>query len=211
MAALRDWDERGRPESTVFELGFENTFTISNPILRNIIREGGTARANIYLSIKKAIFKALFGIEEDQDIKKTVPLSSRPDGIFGQTRALLWSTECQGRGDLHGHIMVWTVLTPKLLQFVAGKLRLAPIMSELIDTMITSCRSLEDNITSVIRTTMNQQPLCAIWQHQPDPVNVPLDFEKLITIVMMAVQFHCHSDTCKKGPRGQYQCRLLFG
>ena len=28
---------------------------------------------------------------------------------------------------------------------------------------------------------------------------------------MMAVQFHCHSDTCKKGPRGQYQCRLLFG
>ena len=215
MAALRDWDERGRPESTVFELGFENTFTISNPILRNIICEGGTARANIYLSIKKAIFKALFGIEEDQDIKKTVPLSSRPDGIFGQTRALLWSTDCQGRGDLHGHIMVWTVLTPKLLQFVAGKLRLAPIMSELIDTMITSCRSLEDNITSVIRTTMNQQPLCAIWQHQPDPVNGSDDgsddFKKLIAIVMMAVQFHCHSDTCKKGPRGQYQCRLNFG
>jgi len=184
MAALWDWDERGRPESTVFELGFENIFTISNPILRNIIREGGTARANIYLSIKKAIFKALFGIEEDQDIKKTVPLSSRPDGIFGQTRALLWSTECQGRGDLHGNIMVWTVFTTKLFQFVAGKLRLAPIMSELIDTMITSCRSLEDNITSVKRTTMNQQPLCAIWQHQPDPVNGSDDFKKLITNVM---------------------------
>ena len=53
--------------------------------------------------------------------------------------------------------------------------------------------------------------MCAIWQHQPDPVTDPYDFEKLITIVMMAVQFHCHSDTCKKGPRGQYQCRLLFG
>ena len=77
MAALRDWDERGHPESTVFELGFENTFSISNPILRNIICEGVTARANIYLSIKKAIFKALFGIQEDQDIKKTVALSSR--------------------------------------------------------------------------------------------------------------------------------------
>ena len=107
--------------------------------------------------------------------------------------ALLWCTECQGRGDLHGHIMVWTVLTPKLLQFIAVKLRLAPIMSELIDTMIKSCRNLEDNITSAICTTMNQQPLCAIWQHQTDPVNVPDDFEKLITIVMMAVQFHCHS------------------
>ena len=64
MAALRDWDERGCPESTVFELGFENTFTIANPILHNIIREGGTARANIYLSIKKAIFQALFGIQQ---------------------------------------------------------------------------------------------------------------------------------------------------
>ncbi len=58
--------------------------------------------------------------------------------------------------------MVWTVFTPKLLQFVAGKVRLAPIMTELIDTMITSCRNLEDNITSEIRTTMNQRPLCAI-------------------------------------------------
>jgi hypothetical protein len=102
--------------------------------------------------------------------------------------------------------MVWTVLTPELLQFVAAKVTLAPKMTELIDTMITSCRSLKDNITSVIQTTMNQRPLCAIWQHQPDPLDAPDDFEKLITIVMMAVQFHCHSDTCKKGPRGQYQC-----
>ena len=32
MAVLWDWDERSCPESTVFELGYENTFTISNPI-----------------------------------------------------------------------------------------------------------------------------------------------------------------------------------
>ena len=106
---------------------------------------------------------------------------------FWTTRALLWSTECQGLGYLHGHIMVWAVLTPKLLQFVAGKPRLAQKMTELIDTMITSFKNLEDNITSVIRTTMNQRPLCAIWQHQPDPVPDDNDFEKLVTIVMMAV------------------------
>ena len=61
MAALQDWDDRGRPDSTDFELGYENTFTISNPILRNIVRDGGTAKANIYLSIKKVVL-------EDQDI-----------------------------------------------------------------------------------------------------------------------------------------------
>ena len=69
MAALREWDERGCPESTFFEMGYKNTFTILNPILRNIVCEGGTSRANIYLSIKKAIFQALFGIQEDQDMK----------------------------------------------------------------------------------------------------------------------------------------------
>ena len=112
MAALWDWDERGCPESTVFELEYENTLTISNPILCDIFCDGGTARANIYLSIKKAVFQALFGIQEDQDIKNTVPLSSRPEGIFGRTRASLLSTECQGCGDLHGHTTVWTELTP---------------------------------------------------------------------------------------------------
>ena len=89
--------------------------------------------------------------------------------FFGRTRSSLCSTECQGCGDLHGHTMVWTVLTPEVLQSVAGKARLAQKKAELIDTMITSCRNLEHNSTGVICTTMNQRPLCAIWQHQPDP------------------------------------------
>ena len=63
MAALQDWDERGYPESSFFELAYENTFTISNPILRNIVCDSGTARANIYLSIKKAVFQALVLIQ----------------------------------------------------------------------------------------------------------------------------------------------------
>ena len=46
--------------------------------------------------MKKALFKGLFGIDEDNDIKKTVPLSSRPPGIFGQTRAGANATEYQG-------------------------------------------------------------------------------------------------------------------
>jgi hypothetical protein len=61
--------------------------------------------------MKKEVFKGLFGMDEDNDIKKSVPLSSRPPGIFGQSQAAANATECQGQGDLHGHSLVWTVLT----------------------------------------------------------------------------------------------------
>jgi hypothetical protein len=43
-----------------------------------------------YMSMKTAIFTALFGIQEDKLVKKAVPLSSRSPGIFGQAQALTW-------------------------------------------------------------------------------------------------------------------------
>ena len=99
--------------------------------------------------------------------------------------------------------MIWTAVTPELLQFVAAKERLAQKVAEVINTMITGSMDLADHITSLVSTTMDQRPCCAIWQHQPDPVNEPLEVDKLVTIVLVAVRFHCHSDTCKKGCNGQ--------
>jgi len=78
---LQYWDERGCPGNIVFE----RIISITDPHLRKIVHAGGIARANIYMRMKKAVFKGLFSIDEDNDIKKSVPLSSRPPGIFGQT------------------------------------------------------------------------------------------------------------------------------
>ena len=91
MDFLQDWDERGCPENTVFE----TIISITAPHLRKIVHAGGVARANIYLRMKKTLFKGLFCIDEDNDIMKSVPLSSRPPGIFGQTQAGANATECQ--------------------------------------------------------------------------------------------------------------------
>jgi hypothetical protein len=149
---LQDWDERGCPGNMVFE----NIISITAPHLRKIVHADDIARENIYMCMKKALFQGLFGIHEDNDIKKSVPLSSCPPGIFGQTRAGANATECQGRGDLHGHSLAWTVLTPEVQQFVANKERLAAKVCEIIDSMITSCMNLSDHITSVARKTLNQ-------------------------------------------------------
>ena len=138
-------------------------------------------------------------------------MSSHPPGIFGQSRAAANETECQGRGDLHGHSLAWTVLTPEVLQFVANKERLAAKVAEVIDFMIISCMNLSDRITSVANKTLNQQLLCPIWQPQSNPVHDSLVYDNLVTMVFIAVQIHSHSDTCKKGKNGRFHCRLLFG
>ena len=87
--ALRDWDERARPDNILFQTSF--TMTASH--LRNKVREGGISRAKVYMRMKIALFDGLFGIQDDKDIKKSVPFSSRSSGIFGRTRAAVISTE----------------------------------------------------------------------------------------------------------------------
>ena len=70
-----------------------------------------TAQSIVYMSLMNAVFEGLLGTPMDQHVKKTVPLSSRAIGIFGWTRAASLSTECQGRGTLHGHCLAWVELS----------------------------------------------------------------------------------------------------
>ena len=64
---------------------FERIISITAPHLRKIVHAGGIGRAIIYMRMKKEVFKGLFGIDEDNEIKKTVPLSSCLPGIWPNT------------------------------------------------------------------------------------------------------------------------------
>ncbi len=88
---------------------------------------------------------------------------------------------------MHGHSLWWTVLNPEVLQFVANKERLGAKLAEVIDSMITSCMNLSDHITSVARKTLNQRPICPIWQPQTNPVHDSVRYDNLVTMVYMAV------------------------
>ncbi len=79
IEALCNWGENGRPENSIFD----NRFSVTDTHLRNLVRDNGAARAMAYMPMKTAIFTALFGIQEDKLLKKTVPLSSRSPGMFG--------------------------------------------------------------------------------------------------------------------------------
>ena len=86
-----------------------------------MVCKNATAQSIVYLSLMNAVFEGLLGTPMDQHVKKTVPLSSHPIGIFGRTQAASLSTECQGRGTLHGHCLAWVKLTSQVLQRLAGR------------------------------------------------------------------------------------------
>jgi hypothetical protein len=176
------------------------------------VHENGAARAMVYMSMKTAIFMALFGIQEDKLLKKTVPLSSPSPGMFGQARAAYMVTECQGRGDLHGHSPIWIELTQDVLQCAADQESLRQVVAEVIDSMTVSSMGLCDHITCVVcNNIMGNRPCRPAWKNNPNRINNAIEFDMLVTKVLTAVQFHSHSDTCKKGKNGRYKCRLCFG
>ncbi len=84
-------------------------------------------------------------------------------------------------------------------------------MAEVIDTMTISSMGLSDHIKCVVCASMGRRHHQAVWQHHHDRINNAVEFDMLVTKVIVAVQFHSHSDTCKKGRYGQYKCQFCFG
>ena len=159
------------------------------------------------MSMLKAVFEGLLGISMDKHIKKSIPLSSRPIGIFGRTRAASLSTECQGRGTLHGHCLAWVKLTPLVLQRLAGRETFSEQISSILDTMVISSLEIIDHITSALTDKL---PPVNVWRPDCNLEGDLVEYEKYIASNMKATQIHSHSDTCKKGSHGDKHCRLGF-
>jgi len=125
--ALHNWDIAGRPGNLIFQTDFRISPINTTSKIQDIVRKNATAQSIVYMSMLKAVFEGLLGISMDEHVKKTVPLSSRKNGIFGRARAASMSTECQGRGTLHGHCLAWVELTPQVIQrFLVDYDRLCP-------------------------------------------------------------------------------------
>ena len=205
--ALHTWDINGRPCNTIFD----TEYNITTANIQDIVRKNPTAQAIVYMSMMKAVFEGLLGISMDEDIKKSIPLSSRPIGIFGRTRAASMSTECQGRGTLHGHCLAWVELTPQVLQRLAGRDEFSDLISNILDTMVISSLKVVDHIKSVLT---DKHPPVNVWRPDCNPESEQDKCEEYITSNMTATQIHSHSDTCKKSSKkskhGEKKCRLAF-
>ncbi len=85
MDFLQDWDERGCPGNMVFE----NIISITAPHLRKIVHAGGTARANIYLRMKKHYLKDFFYFELSYPSRCVFSLSRNTESTISTLATLL--------------------------------------------------------------------------------------------------------------------------
>ena len=94
-------------------------------------------------------------------------------------------------------------LTPDVLQQIADWESLKQVVAEVIDTMTINSMRLSDHFKCVVCAGMGHRHCRPVWQNHQDQINNAIEFNMLVTTVLIAVQYHSHSDTCKKGRNGQ--------
>eukprot|EP01104_Vermistella_antarctica_P020101 TRINITY_DN835_c0_g1_i11.p1 TRINITY_DN835_c0_g1~~TRINITY_DN835_c0_g1_i11.p1 ORF type:complete len:814 (-),score=127.03 TRINITY_DN835_c0_g1_i11:3332-5773(-) len=106
-----------------------------------ILARNPAAAAAVYDKVQNEIHNHLFGCPATNATTSTrkspVPLSQRRRGLFGTCVAAFTVTECQGRGSLHGHSIIWTLgVTPGLLQRYAADADKVRALAAVLDSVV---------------------------------------------------------------------------
>ena len=176
--------------------------------LKKLVTDNPVAAALVYRQIMEVVLEELLGISPEHKIRKTVPLQSRPKGIFGTTTATFAVTEVQARQSLHGHMAIWGSIPPALLQKAAHNRNIVAKIATVLDSQYTS----QFPAPVHVRGMLNR-----IQKHTKRPSRMPvitpiqlgLDRFKMNTAEKADwVGVHRHTFTCHKGKHGKLGCRV---
>jgi hypothetical protein len=125
-------------------------------------------------------------------------------------------TEVQGRKALHGHLLLWSTVSPHLFQAAAAFPAIVGAMTNLLDSMIISDLPGITHAKAMLHivTPAAERP------YRPrattlEPI-IPLDADSTtrmierVHAVTNANNIHGHSATCAKGNSGKCGCRMGF-
>lgn len=167
-----------------------------------IVNANPALAAWYYKLIVETFFSVLVGMAPEDGLRAAPPpLRTRRNGILSLPLAFGAVTETQGRGTLHIHTVVFTVLSPALMQRLLGD----PEMRQRVCT----------KVDSIIRC------------HLPDPIwtaDVLAERDRLRSpatvipygnwgdahLLARMVNVHSHTITCHKSVVGNVMCRLLM-
>ena len=173
------------------------------------------ACAQFFQRLVETVLSTLFCSDNDQNIKKSAPISSKLLGVFGRIIAHCIVFEVQGRGALHLHGLLWGSITPVVMQMITTKKEeLLKLLTEAIDSMVQAhlpLKAFQDQITRKQNCELNPylhtRPGLQQFIYKED---TPDELESRIGYVCTAVQVHRHSFTCHKGKAGSFACRLGY-
>ena len=193
----------------------DDQIDISEYNLNKLLSMNPVAAASVFKITLETIFEVLFGIVPDYLSKITIPISSRCHGIFGQTKAAYTVTEVQGRLSLHGHMTVWSVLSPTIIQQCIQCKRLVNSVKEVILSQISSSIPLEYHMKALNRQATppaHRSPSDPprFFYDSPLPITSINEFNDHVYSVVNSTAVHQRSDTCIKDPLGHVGCRLSY-
>lgn len=114
--------------------------------LRTYLAAGPVGAAEMFRIMVQNVFTILLGTPPESDTRRDKPLAERMNGINGTPIASFGSSEEQGRGSLHMHIITWCGLPPTLIQAAGGLDNLSHIIAASMERVV--CGQL-DPITHV--------------------------------------------------------------
>lgn len=118
----------------------------------------------------------------------------------GKTVAYYGTIETQARGSLHAHIVLWTAITPSVLQSVAHQKEIAQHVSRVIDSIVSA--RLPDYISMQHEQLNSNIPLSAINAVTP-LYDKQLYLQRLHSIIKRVNLHSKHTSSCHESGLGQ--------
>ena len=170
--------------------------------------------AHLFDLTVRAVTSTVFGLADESVSLKNMTSSSV--GAFGNARAHFGCVECQSRGALHFHCVVWTDLSPLFVSSIVSNSELNAELGRTIDSII--CSRLDEigrqeaaeryHPGNLVRGKVPTEHQYRAATH-PVPVEVGPEFEDLVRGSCVDTQCHIlHNAGCFKGNKGSKEDRL---
>ena len=175
--------------------------------LQKLVTSNPVAAAVVYRKLIFAVTKALMHCAVDtSSTKKTVPVSSRPKGIFGTPLANYYVTEVQARMALHCHGLFWGGFMPAMLaNLAAHKVVVNGVLRDALKSAFSTSMTLPEHLVDAARIS------CAIPPARSSFAPIPTDSTSLSECSVACAfssQMHRHCNTCHLGDHGLLGCRM---
>jgi len=162
-----------------------------------------------------ALFRHVYGLPLVSETRRTLPREDQAVGALGATSAFVSATECNGRGWLHNHHLVWTGIPSWMLQAACLMPELRAPLAEFVEACVSAELTPTTHVQSLLRRAFGFEPFRGPWTPAPPPPGpdaTPAEaavYELYVQLAAERTQLHlAHSSRCHKGNAGVCWCAM---
>ena len=212
-SGLRQCREDGASEFVEADDGDGPGHTVVLPIkderLLSLMANNPVAATFFFKLLFEAIMKALLGVSFDK--KLTVPINDTSRmGVMGVITDINANLEANGRGYLHFHAILCSVLSPALMSGLAHSPVFMDVISQIFDKMLSAELPFRCNVEASTRSLFRMPRPPKRWSAVPpqNPNSATAEYERHVAECASRTCVHnmSHDPTCIK--RGVPKCRL---